>query len=280
VISLGLWRVGGRDAGCLRPGPLVGNGNPGPNFMAYAPNSAGRNIGGHAASAFAPTCAHFAPARLLENPAGVAAASGVRLKLLVYLHVAVKQRAFQGLLRAALPGVESAAVGRIGDFERALAEGQDAVLTLPVVLEARGMKPGLRGTRQGAPDERYALVGDGAAPPSSVGSIGAIDLLGRDGTLSFVRRIAETPARVERVTKVEDLLPLLQMRRVEAVLSPLRTVADLQSNSRLPLVARELATRVGLPAASAVGSEGRAVLARLTGLPADISKMLGIDGWR
>jgi hypothetical protein len=217
---------------------------------------------------------------LADPPAAFAAANGVCVKLLVYLHVAVKQRAFQSLLRAALPGVESTAVGRIGDFERALAEGQDAVLTLPVVLEARGMKPGLLGTRQGATDERYALVGDGAPPPSSVTSIGAIDLLGRDGTLSFVRKIAETQARVERVTKVEDLLPLLQMRRVDAVLSPLRSVTELQADSRLNLVARELRTKVGLPAASVVGNDGRAVLARLAGLPADIAKMLGVDGWR
>ena len=44
-------------------------------------------------------------------------------KLLVYLHVAVKQRAFQSLLGAGLSGVAITAVGRVADFERALHTG-------------------------------------------------------------------------------------------------------------------------------------------------------------
>src|SRR4051812_42195574 len=137
------------------------------------------------------------------------AASGT---LLVYLHVAVKQRAFQGLLGAGLPGVDTTAVGRVADFERALQDGPDAVLTLPLVLAAQGLTPALRGLTRGSPEERYGLVGAGGAPePGKVASVGALDLLGRDGTNRFVRRLVGQQARVERVTKIEDLLPLLQM---------------------------------------------------------------------
>src|SRR3954464_5763375 len=71
-------------------------------------------------------------------------------KLLVFLHVSLKQRAFQGLLQSALPGVDVTAVGRVADFDRSLADSPDAVLTLPLVLQARGLSVRVQGRRAGA----------------------------------------------------------------------------------------------------------------------------------
>jgi len=171
--------------------------------------------------------------------------------LLVYLHVAVKQRAFQSLLGTGLPGVVTTAVGRVADFERAL---QDA---------------------------RYAIVGAGAPPEAAkVASVGALDLLGRDGTNRFVRRLVGQQVRVERVTKIEDLLPLLQMQRVDAVLLPARLVADMRSASRLPLAERQLDQTVALPAVANTGPGGAAVLGAISRMPKDISKLLGVEEWR
>jgi len=210
---------------------------------------------------------------------GTAQASGGRL--LVYLHIAVKQRAFQSLLQSGLPGITTTTVGRIGDFERVLQQGQDAVLTLPMVLGAQKLSPSLRGHRGGSAEEAYALVGNGSAPdPRRVSSVGTLDVLGRDGTNSFARRMVGPQARVERVTKVEDLLPLLQMQRVDAVLLPARLVSELQATSRLPLVQRELDSRVGLPAAAGVGPAGASVISAIGRLPRDVSRLLGVDEWR
>ena len=202
-------------------------------------------------------------------------------KLLVYLHVAVKQRAFQSLLGAGLPGVDTTAVGRVADFERALQDAPDAVLTLPVVLAAHGLTPALRGLTRGSSEERYALVGAGSPPDAAkVASVGALDLLGRDGTNRFVRRLVGAQARVERVTKIEDLLPLLQMQRVDAVLLPSRLVADLRSASRLALAERQLELTVGLPAVASTGPGGAAVLGAIGKMPKDVSKLLGVEEWR
>jgi hypothetical protein len=202
-------------------------------------------------------------------------------KLLVYLHVAVKQRAFQSLLGTGLPGVDTTAVGRVADFERALQDAPDAVLTLPVVLAAHGLTPALRGLTRGSPEERYALVGAGSAPEAGrVASVGALDLLGRDGTNRFVRRLVGQQARVERVTKIEDLLPLLQMQRVDAVLLPARLVTDLRAASRLTLAERELDATVGLPAVASNGAGGAAVLGAISRMPKNISKLLGVEEWR
>jgi hypothetical protein len=209
------------------------------------------------------------------------AASAATSKLLVFLHVAAKQRALQSELEAALPGVAVTAVGRVADFERALRAGHDAVLTLPVVLAANGLNPDLRGFRQGASHEKYSLMAADMVPdPAKVGVVGALDLLGREGTTNFVHGVLGTNPRVERVTKVEDLLPLLQMRRVEAILLPSRLLAELRAASRLNLTQWELATKVGLPALAKQGAAGAQIMAQVSKLPAAMSKSLGVEEWR
>lgn len=202
-------------------------------------------------------------------------------KLLVFLHVSLKQRAFQGLLQGALSGVDVTAVGRIADFDRALSAGQDAVLTLPMVLAARNLQTNLQGVRAGNSEERYALIGVDAAPePGRVRTVGALDILGREGTNSFVSKMLGGSAKVERVTKVEDLLPLLQLQRVDAILLPQRLLSDVRSASRINLVARELPKQVGLPALAAVGASAPLISAGISRFPGSVLQTIGVDAWR
>jgi hypothetical protein len=201
-------------------------------------------------------------------------------KLLVFLHVALKQRAFESELQAALPALEVRAVGRLGDFERALDEGQDAVLSLPALLSAHGLVGRLQGMRGGASEEKYSLVGVGTAPdPTRVAAVGALDLLGREGTNAFVYGLLGSKPKVERVTKFEDLLPLIQMQKVDGILLPTRLLPDVQAASRLPLTQRELTKLVKLPAVASVGAAGADVLAAVARLPVKVSRTLGVDEW-
>jgi hypothetical protein len=201
--------------------------------------------------------------------------------LLVYLHLVMKQRALQSALEGALRGIDVTAVGRIADFDRALAAGQDAVLTLPVVLAARGLTPRLQGTHKGEPEETYVLGAvDQGVSANSVKSIGVLDLLGRSETNEFVFRLLEARPKVERVTKVEDLLPLLQMQRVECICLPERLFHELKSMSRMNLVRTELRKKVGLPAVGSIGAQGADVVASVKGLSLEVSRSLGVDAWR
>jgi hypothetical protein len=201
-------------------------------------------------------------------------------KLLVFLHVALKQRAFESELQAALPGLEVRAVGRLADFERALEEGQDAVLSLPALLSAHGLVSRLQGMRAGATEEKYSIVGVGTAPdPARVTAVGALDLLGRDGTNAFVYGLLGSKPKVERVTKFEDLLPLIQMQKVEAILLPTRLLPDVQAASRLALYPRELVKLVKLPAVASVGASWADVLSAVARMPVKVSRTLGVDEW-
>lgn len=202
-------------------------------------------------------------------------------RLLVFLHVSLKQRAFQGLLQAGLPGIDVTAVGRVADFDRALAGAPDAVLSLPLVLQARNLSIALQGRRAGAADEKYALVAaDNAPDPARVKTVGALDFLGREGTSAFVSRMLGKSAKVERVTKVEDLLPLLQLERVDAILIPQRLFSDVKSESRINLVQRELPLPVGLPALAALGPGAPSIGSAVTQLSMSLLRTVGVDAWR
>ncbi len=202
-------------------------------------------------------------------------------RLLVFLHLALKQRALQGELQAALQGMSVTTVGRIGDVDRALQEGQDAILTLPPVLRARSLTGSLQGLSGGAEDEPYALVGVNTVPSvATLASVGALDLLGREGTVSFVGELLGREAKVERVSKVEDLLPLLQMQRVEAIVVAARLVEDLREMSRMNLTLLPLEKRVGLPAVATLGPLGKEAVSAIARLPPGASKLLGVDAWR
>jgi hypothetical protein len=202
-------------------------------------------------------------------------------KLLVFLHVALKQRAFQSELQAALGDIVVTAVGRTADFDRGLAEGPDGVLTLPVVLSAHGLPVALQGLRKGTPDEPYALAGVDTPPdPATVASVGVLDVLGRDGMNRFVLGLLGRQPKVERVTKVEDLLPLLQLQRVDAIVLPSRLLGEVRAPSRLNVVARELPRGMGLPAVSSLRPGGPRIVQAVRRLPARMAGTLGVSEWR
>jgi hypothetical protein len=202
-------------------------------------------------------------------------------RLLVFLHVALKQRAFQSELQAELANLGVSAVGRTADFERGLAERPDAVLTLPVVLAAHGLTPALQGLRKGSPEEPCALAGVDTAPdPGTVASVGVLDVLGRDGMNRYVVGLLGRQPRIERVAKVEDLLPLLQLQRVDGIILPSRLLGEVRAPSRLNVAARDLPRGVGLPAVASLGPGGPQILQALRRLPAGMAGTLGVNEWR
>jgi hypothetical protein len=79
---------------------------------------------------------------------------------------------------------------------------------------------------------------------------------------------------------VEDLLPLLQLQRADAVLLPSRLFPEVQRGSKLALASNELAKTVALPAAASATPLGVQVLSALSRIPANLCKILGVELWR
>jgi hypothetical protein len=113
-----------------------------------------------------------------------------------------------------------------------------------------------------------------------VSSVGALDLLGREGMVAFVQSVVGAHPKVERVTKVEDLLPLLQIQRVDAILLPSRLLPEVKTASRLNLSSRELPATVGLPTVAKLGARGAQVLPAIKRLPSGITRAFGVEEWR
>jgi ABC-type amino acid transport substrate-binding protein len=113
-------------------------------------------------------------------------------------------------------------------------------------------------------------------------TIGCLDLMGRKSLPAFVAGllgISHEPA-IQRVTKTEDLLQLLQFKRADAVLLPEGFLADLQARTKMELKILRLPTAKVLRVGVAFPGNRQAVEGAIRALPATILEQLGVDHWR
>jgi hypothetical protein len=217
---------------------------------------------------------------------GLARAQTPRPSLYVYLHTEIKSSSLEKALRQQLPGLDVTVFGRFRDFEEAVTRGQpDAVLALQPLLAMLAIPPTLQGLRGDRDWEPYVLMSEESAAEGgpSARVVGVVDLLGRTGTQQLVARMLGNPAvELRRVTKLEDLLTLLNLSAAGAVLVPGGAAKSLSERSRLRLRVHPLPdARVGLPALGVRKGELRDLLVReLMKLDADSLRLLGLDRWR
>jgi hypothetical protein len=212
-------------------------------------------------------------------------AQDARPTLYVYLHRDIKSASLEKALRDQLPALTVTAFGRFRDFDEAItAKRPDAVLALQPLLASYKVPVVLQGRRGGQEWEPYVLLAREVLDGSVSGKlIGVVDLLGRDGTQDFVSKLLGTAdIKLKRVTKMEDLLPLLQFAAADAVLIAAAEVKSLTERSRLPLRVRELPeARVGLPAVGLFNQAAEAVvIQQIKHLDAETTRSIGVDQWR
>jgi hypothetical protein len=206
--------------------------------------------------------------------------------LYVYLPSEVKSSVLERTLRQQLPSLEVTVFGRFRDFEEAMGRRPpDAVVAIPPLLKSLAIAPTLQGLRGDRDWEPYLLLFDAAAGDSGAtpSVVGVVDLLGRTGTQQLASKLLGNPAvELRRVTKLEDLLPLLQLSAAQAVLVPADAARGFAERSRLKLVVRSLPeARVGLPAVGVLNAQTAArVVAQIQTLDPDACRMLGIERWR
>lgn len=125
----------------------------------------------------------------------------------------------------AMQGVSITVFGRYNDFiTKIKTEPPDAVITKTVLIKDQlsNYEVSLNGVRNGKTEERYVVLS--IDRPLSIDSIsiesviGIIDILGRAGMNSFSKQFFSVEPKLKRVSKVEDLLPLLSFNMVNGVL--------------------------------------------------------------
>lgn len=202
--------------------------------------------------------------------------------LYVFLHSLLEARAFSRLFEGALPGVTVWLLTRSRDFRMVRSRNPDAVVALAPVLLADGFTPALQGYKGGQASEPYVLLSTRPVTPGSVKSVGAVDVLGRREMTKFVSSLlGGNEPQVEPVTKLADLLTLLQLEKVDAILLPARHAKPLISRTRLSLTVTQLAGKgVGLPAFYPATAEGQRIKGLFANLPASLLNEIGVDAWR
>lgn len=219
-----------------------------------------------------------------QAPPGVRAA-GPKPVVLVFLQLDAKASVLERTLQAQLPDLTITVFGRFRDFEEGLATGHpDAVVSITPVLQQRGKTPTLQGERGGKGSEPYVLasVNHPLEGPLGGKNVGAVDLLGRDGTQAFLNALLDTDGvKVKRVAKFEDLLPLLEFSAADGVVLPISMLGQLTERTRLVIKTRDLTGReVGLSAVAVLNPEVREVVVRsFKSLDAATKHLLGIDAW-
>lgn len=203
----------------------------------------------------------------------------------VFLQLDAKSGALEKMLQQQLPGLALTVFSRYRDLEDASATARpDALVAITPVLQQRGQKPVLQGMRGGRDMEPYMLVWVGTAldGPLSGKTIGAMDVMGRDGTQAFVAGLLKVnDVKVKRVTKTEDLLPLLEFSSADGILVPSSTLARLSERTRLAIKSREVpGGPVGLPALAVFNDAAKdAITKALAAIDGATKKILGIDAW-
>ena len=220
----------------------------------------------------------------LSLPGSVGAET--RPTLYVFLHTDVKSTVLEKALQASLPDLSVTVFGRFRDFEQALSSRPpDAVLALQPLLEGRKLTATLKGIGQGRDVEPYVLLSVGSPLTGSLAgrTIGVVDLLGRTDTQTYVLALLKTPdARLKLVTKLEDLLSLLQFAAADAILVPARVVKSFMERSRLSLQVRALPdVVVGRPAVAVLAASARVAVVRgLQRLDVATNQLMGVESWR
>ncbi len=203
----------------------------------------------------------------------------------VFLQLDVKSTAVEKALQEHLPDLAVTVFGRFRDFEEAFGiSPPDAVLCITPVLEYRGEKVTLQGKRGNEASEPYVLASAGRPLDGDLAgkTVGVVDLMGRDGTQAFLNRLLKVnDAKMKRVSKIEDLLPLLEFASADGVVLPSASVPRLTERTRLQIKTRELPDGlVGLPAVAVRTPAALASVSKsFQDLDAGTNRLLGLDSW-
>lgn len=191
--------------------------------------------------------------------------------------------ALQQSLRSQMAAVDVRVYSRTSSLRRGLAEGADAVMASPSVLRSNGLSARL--TAAGGNDGTYvaaSLTTGLTRSGLSALTVGVVDELGRKGMPTLVAKlIGGTAPKLRRVTKVEDLLPLLQFDIAQAVIVRRRDFAALESRTQQKLHTITLVShREPLAVGFVEGGRRSAVERAVRGLNANAKKSLGVDSWK
>lgn len=207
--------------------------------------------------------------------------------LYVFYPTVIRPNILEEKLSEACPGVDIVVFGRYKDFkEKVLKDNPDAVLTkTPLLEQLLHYDIKYRGLRNGSIRENYVLLSvDKPLSPQELTRIpiGAVDFLGRKEMNRFVKELLKVPPRLKRVTKIEDLLPLMTFKMAQGILITEKDISYFKEISKLNFIVTPLPRAMAGIAALAVKKNGNspAILKAVKEMPAKTTKVFGVEKWK
>ncbi len=226
------------------------------------------------------------PARVEPAPTGreeaVRPSSGGSPRLVVFWP-GRSSAALAGTLRPAMSGVDVVVTSEKASLRAALEGGADGLMASPSVLRTYGLSGAMTGASEDGGRYVVASLSNALTNDALRGmTVGIVDELGRRGMKSLVTKLlGGTSPRLRRVTKVEDLLPLLQFSIAGAVIVRQRDLEGLRSRTEQKLYTRVLSNHSEPLVVGFVEGGRRSVVERaVRSMSPAARSSLGVESWR
>ncbi len=207
-------------------------------------------------------------------------------ELYVFVPTEVRATAIQEEIQQSCPSINVTVFGRGKDFQKQVAEAKpDAIISLiPVIEQSSEYQPVIKGIYAGNEHEQYVLVSiDKALDIKNLAGlkIGVVDLMGRKSMGEFINHLFQAEIKLTRVTKQEDLLPLLTFASADGIFISQRTFDELKSKSQMNLVATQLNIKVGLAGTGLANNADKDTLLKcVQSFSSSLNATLGVDKWQ
>ncbi len=185
------------------------------------------------------------------------------------------------------PNYKIIVFGNYADFiESSIDDAPDAIITKPNLLKIfKGYTKVLSGLKNGKETEPYVLLSINKKidiSQNSTKTVGVLNFLNRkDMDTLFIRYFKALP-KIKRVMKVEDLLPLLTFRMVNAILISQNQVDYFKEKSNMNFIVSELpGFRIGIVMLAVKKSENSPqIINWVVDFDKDLLSTFGVDKWK
>lgn len=205
--------------------------------------------------------------------------------LFVFMPSQVRAKVMQQQISQTCPELDVTVFGRSKDFRKQIKQNPpNAILSLlPIIDHIGSFNSILQGSKAGFTEEEYVIVSvDTPLNLKDIAKkkIGVVDLMGRKPMGDFVSQLFQVAVKLKRVTKIDDLLPLLTFGSVEGVLVSESNYQQLKAKSNLNLVVTRSNLKVSL-VNLALNGEGKKekLLKCINRFDIKINRTLGVDRW-
>jgi hypothetical protein len=208
--------------------------------------------------------------------------------LYIFYPSIARPQTIQDKVEKIFQGTTVTVFGRYNDFSAKIElEPPDMVITKTLLIkQLDSYTPVLHGYRNGKSEDSYVLLSINQPVDlkniTSETLIGTIDILGRNGMNTFVSQFFPIIPKLKRVTKMEDLLPLLTFNMTTAILVQEPAVSYFKTTSNLNFNVTPLPeTKDGIVALGVKnGIDPGKIIASLKSVDKEVCSFFEVDLWK